>query len=1022
MRKSVLVLFLLLFCLAFFVPVGAAVGASGASYVMGSAGYVIPDMMADQGRPAGQYSLVQCYVHDAKGNAIPGVAVYFTIDTSANPNQNKIFQSSVTDSTGRAYAHLSSPIAGSASVSAYYQLPGDNKYTVKNIAVTFFPAPKPSVTDDILNTIQTFMAQMTHSSGQGARIPPINGAAPGIPRTSGSGIPNPQAGEAAPGIPRIAGSGTSNPQASGAASAIPSSYYDDFAGLFTGTYTVSVNTNSTNAYRPEAPAKNSQFSANFGVTDQGSDIVIDGYYKSVPIHLVSKVTRTLNSAKCVVSFNLANKTISGEAVLTFTMSGGTATLSGMGEGAYVRPYTPANGADYHPGSGKVTGARISTALPNNMGNNQDGVGPVGDIPGPDNTDQAATGIIAPGLLTLAAAAAGSLPNLPDSSGGPDASLPDGDGGDGSGDGGGGDGGDGGGGDGGDGGGDSGGGDTGTAVGAAAGVAGEGGEGGPTDGAVAAAAGAIAGEGGPEIEEPKEPEEPEEPKEPKEPKEDDSGEKTYDQLADNLKEEKNADLKDLYKEKAGEGKAGVSEEGKTGDEPGVKEEETLSSGQIEEMVSNAKGGVSEAENALNEATNKFNAAVVEGKTGAKLVELGDDVKSAQIAKQEASNALNELESNIKNTANLNTVIDKVGDALALKGAYDDYVKNLAAGDDASISITKSLLSNGITGQLSKENPAVAVMDTINSVAFGGTEAGKIMGPGENIKNASNFFVDKIMDMANGTDNASKHIDAGDYGQTIQNFSDASKLGSELLTDDTGKTAQEFTDILTGDDWYKNMHEGVPDLFKTGEDASGLKKIASLIGAKSLDNVVSSLETVKDASAQLGAYFGSHSNQEMLTDGLNAAKDTGSTLIDAASHPVETLGVVAGMASDAVKGAIDSDFANKLGGAVKQTFKEGVGAAKEDGSTLIDAASHPVETIGVVAGMTADTVKGAYNAASGVVSGIAKSDTGATVIDAASHPVETIGVVAGMASDAAKGAFNAVSSTASSAASVIKGWFS
>jgi hypothetical protein len=451
MRKSVLVLFLLLFCLAFFVPVGAAVGASGASYVMGSAGY-IPDMMADQGIPAGQYSLVQCYVHDAKGNAIPGVAVYFTIDTSANPNQNKIFQSSVTDSTGRAYAHLSSPIAGSASVSAYYQLPGDNKYTVKNIAVTFFPAPKPSVTDDILNTIQTFMARMTHSSGQGARIPPINGAAPGIPRTSGSGIPNPQAGEAAPGIPRASGPGTLNPQASGAASAIPSSYYDDFAGLFTGTYAVNVNTNSTNAYRPEAPAQSSQFSPNVGVTDQGSDIVLDGYYKSVPIHLVSKVTRTLNTATCSLSFNLANKTISGAGTLTFTMGqDGTPVVNGRGEGAYSRPYTPEKGADYHPGSGTVTGARISTALPNNMGNNQDGVGPVGDIPGPDNTDQAATGIIAPGLLTLAAAAAGSLPDLPFSSGGPDASLPDGDGGDGSGDGGGGDAG--------DGGGDGGGGDT-----------------------------------------------------------------------------------------------------------------------------------------------------------------------------------------------------------------------------------------------------------------------------------------------------------------------------------------------------------------------------------------------------------------------------------------------------------------------------------------------------------------------------------------------------------------------------------
>jgi hypothetical protein len=419
MRKSAFVLFLLLFCLAFFVPSRTLEATSVES---SAAQPKPPDMIADQGRPVGQYSTITCFVRDANGKPIQGVTVYFTVD----PLAKSVFQTSVSDSDGKAVAEIRSAKAGSAFVYAYYQLPGDSQYTAKNVPVTFFPAPAPSITDDILNTIQNLGGRKPVPSGSGTLIPQINGAAPGTPRSSGSG--------------------TLNPQTSGAEPAIPSSSYDDYAGLFTGTYAVNVNTNSTNAYRPGAPAQNSQFSANVGVTDQGSDIVIDGYYKSVPIHLVSKVTRTQDSAKCALSFNLANKTISGDAILTFTMSGDNATLNGMGEGAYVRPYTPEKGADYHPGSGRVTGTRLSTALPDNVDTSHDGVGPVGDIPGPDNTTQAATGIIAPGLLTLVAAAAGGLGG---DGGGPDASLPDGDGG--------GDGGDSGSGDGGDGGGDSGGG-------------------------------------------------------------------------------------------------------------------------------------------------------------------------------------------------------------------------------------------------------------------------------------------------------------------------------------------------------------------------------------------------------------------------------------------------------------------------------------------------------------------------------------------------------------------------------------
>jgi hypothetical protein len=850
--------------------------------------------------------------------------------------------------------------------------------------------------------------------------------------------------------------------------------------LFTGTYSVSVNSSSTNAYMPGQAAKSSQFHGNIGVIDQGSDIVIDGYYQSIPIHLVAKVTRrTQDSASCELSFNLANKTLSGEGILTFTKSGDTVSLSGTGEGAYIRPYTPEKGADYHPGSGTVTGSRLSTTLPNNIDTSQGGVGPVGDIPGPDNTTEAATGILGPGLLALGAGLAGGFE-------GPDDEGDDTD----AGDGGGGDAGDGTSGDtgtgdtgsedtggdtsgdtgddtdaaavaagvaaagagpgAGDTGSDTGGDDTGTGdTGAGPGADDSGGDdtgvdtgagdtggddtGGGDTGAAAIAAGAVAtgvdgategsatgGEGSEGAgDKGKEPDE----------EEDDSGEKIFDQATDKLKEESDKDLKKVYEENMGKDETGASDEEniKEGDSGGDKgehgnEEEKLSADQIKGMTDEAAKNLAAAKDDLKLATDKFNAGVAAGETGADLQKLGNDVRSAQIAEQDATNALNDIESNIKLNTNVNRVIDGVGGFLALKGAYDDFVKNVSKGDDAWTAMTKSFLSNGATGQLSEMSPAVAVMDMVNSVAFGGTEAGKIMSPSENVKNASNYLVDKIDDWVNGTDNATKRIDAGDYGKTIQNFSDASKLGSELLTDDTGKTAQEFTDILTGDDWYKDMHEAVPDLFKTGEDASGLKKVASLIGAESLDSVVSSLEAVKDASGQLGTYFGSHSNTEILIDGLNAAKDAGSTLIDAASHPMETLGNVAGAASDAVQGAINSDFANKLGGAVKQTFKEGVDAAKEDGSTLIDAASHPVETISVVAGMASDTAKEGYNALSKTASIIAKSDTGSTLIDAASHPVETISVVAGMTSDAAKGAFNAASNAASSAASAIKGWFS
>jgi hypothetical protein len=408
-------------------------------------------------------------------NKIPGgIAVIFTTDRGSLSAE-----SAITNNTGNAFTTIRSSQAGVATVTATI----GSANTIKNmVTVTFKPpyslslSSSPPTTQEDNTGSSDITAVVRDASGN-----PVSGATVTFAADNGTlsanACPTDAKGQATVNLSRITAKSVTvtgrfndlssttvvsfspgNSNSNNAQNNNAKNNSKNYASQFTGTYDVSVNTSSTNAYMPGAAAKNSQFSAKVGVIDQGDSMVLDTYYKSIPINLVAKVTgRTQDSAKCTLSFNLANKTVSGEAILTFTRSGDTFSLSGMGEGAYVRPYTPEKGADYHPGSGTVTGTRLSTALPNNVDTSQGGVGNVGDIPGPDNETQAVTGVLGPGLVALGAGLAGGLggggggPDFPYPSE-PDVVPPDG------GDGGGGDGGDGGGdgGDGGDGGGDGGG--------------------------------------------------------------------------------------------------------------------------------------------------------------------------------------------------------------------------------------------------------------------------------------------------------------------------------------------------------------------------------------------------------------------------------------------------------------------------------------------------------------------------------------------------------------------------------------
>ncbi|HBN84299.1 MAG TPA: hypothetical protein DDZ89_10680, partial [Clostridiales bacterium] len=134
-------------------------------------------------------------------------------------------------------------------------------------------------------------------------------------------------------------------------------------------------------------------------------------------------------------------------------------------------------------------------------------------------------------------------------------------------------------------------------------------------------------------------------------------------------------------------------------------------------------------------------------------------------------------------------------------------SLIEGDNIAKAFVKSVLANKIASALTDKNPGIVVMEIANTLAFGGTEAGDIMSPVTNIKGAVNAVFDLVLD----PDKAMDRVKAGAYGTNMKNMVDAGVLTKEAL-DDPAKFIKEIGEVGNDKEFFKGMQDTADSMFR------------------------------------------------------------------------------------------------------------------------------------------------------------------------------------------------------------------
>ncbi|MBN2027373.1 MAG: hypothetical protein JW854_11500 [Actinobacteria bacterium] len=203
------------------------------------------------------------------------------------------------------------------------------------------------------------------------------------------------------------------------------------------------------------------------------------------------------------------------------------------------------------------------------------------------------------------------------------------------------------------------------------------------------------------------------------------------------------------------------------------------------------------------------------------------------------------------AQMNEFSEKIGNAMWYFDVFNDTLENVEGGDSYIDGALKATGSNYLTYGVTETSAssAVALYEAANWVLLGGSRAGEITSHMSTLKEGANYVYDKVKDAVFGTEEAAKRLDDGHYGENLRNWQHGTEIVAEW-TYNEGQMAQDLEDVLTDDDFYRNMRETNRKLWKPAEGSWRLKRSILYIGEKAFDGCIQIAEATKDTSRYLG----------------------------------------------------------------------------------------------------------------------------------------------------------------------------
>ncbi len=211
-----------------------------------------------------------------------------------------------------------------------------------------------------------------------------------------------------------------------------------------------------------------------------------------------------------------------------------------------------------------------------------------------------------------------------------------------------------------------------------------------------------------------------------------------------------------------------------------------------------------------------------------------------------------------------IFDDIGNATKMKnwastmdttmkyaGGFFDGLVWYGKGESIFDSAVKGFGNAELMSWISKKNPALGVMELVNFVGFGGTDAAKCISPTKTITGTTSYIYDMITE---NPDVLAERLKSGDYGPNVKNFVDAGSIAKDAIEDpEEFKNAwDEFVTVDENGDSFDDMYQSSEDLWKVPEDTweYSPRRFFSWAGEKATNSVIAVGEGTAHTSSWLG----------------------------------------------------------------------------------------------------------------------------------------------------------------------------
>lgn len=244
-----------------------------------------------------------------------------------------------------------------------------------------------------------------------------------------------------------------------------------------------------------------------------------------------------------------------------------------------------------------------------------------------------------------------------------------------------------------------------------------------------------------------------------------------------------------------------------------DDESLGGGDLNSIVSGFFGLGADKfkkpyEEAANLAIQRYNHGFI---THFQLVNSGNKGWS----KVAATNATNIKNAAVSNLGKVSGRINLVNNGFKVIESAIDFVNyqkdtvcedgTVLSGDSMPKAALKAIAGVKISGAVMDANPALGIADLASTIVLGNTQAGDLLTPSNNIKNAVNLLTD--MASLSDRDYITAGIQSGKYGTMLKTYSEIPDFVA-----DVSSNIGESLDVATSDEFFDNLHDGIEDMYK------------------------------------------------------------------------------------------------------------------------------------------------------------------------------------------------------------------